>query len=46
MDPGAPNEAFFHQNPKLLGFGRQLGKIFFGIFRVFLADFSVPILVL
>ena len=22
-----PNEAFFHQNPKLLGLGRQFGQI-------------------
>ena len=25
-----PNEAFFHQNPKLLGLGRQFGRIDFG----------------
>ena len=41
-----PKEAFFHQNPKLLGLGRQLGQINFGAFGVFLADFSAPILVL
>ena len=38
-----PNEAFFHQNPKLLGLGRQFGQINFGAFEVFLADLSAPI---
>ena len=27
-----PNEAFFHQNPKLLGLVRQFGQIRFGVF--------------
>ena len=40
-----PNEAFFHQNPKLLDLGRQFGQINFGAFGVFLADLSAPILV-
>jgi hypothetical protein len=40
------NEAFFHQNPNLLGLGRQFGKINFGAFGVFSADLSAPILVL
>ena len=41
-----PNEAsFFHQNPKLLGLGRQSGQINFGAFGVFSADLSAPILV-
>ena len=26
-----PNEAFFHQNPKLLGLGRQFGQINFWV---------------
>ena len=30
-----PIEAFFHQNPKLLGLGRQFGQINFGAFGVF-----------
>ena len=38
-----PNEAFFHQNPKLLGLGRQFGQINFGAFGVFSADLSAPI---
>jgi hypothetical protein len=29
-----PNEAFFHQNPKLLGLGREFGQINFGAFFV------------
>jgi hypothetical protein len=37
-----PNEAFFHQNPKLLSLGRQFGPISFGVFS---ADLSAPILV-
>ena len=41
-----PNEAFFHQNPKLLGLGRQFGQINFGAFGVFSTDLSAPILVL
>jgi hypothetical protein len=41
-----PNEAFFHQNPKLMGFGRQFGQMNFSAFGVFLADSSAPILVL
>ena len=40
-----PNEAFFHRNPKLLGFGRQIGLINFGAFVVFSAKLSAPILV-
>ena len=24
---GTPNEAFFHRNPELLGFGRHIGQI-------------------
>ena len=39
-----PNEAFFHQNPKLLGLGRQFGQIHFREFGVFLTDLSAPIL--
>ena len=30
-----PNEAFFHQNPKLLGQSRQFGQINFGALGVF-----------
>ena len=41
-----PNEAFFHQNPKLLGLGRQFGQINFVAFGVFSADLSPSILVL
>ena len=41
-----PNEAFLHQNLKLVGFGRQFGQINFGPFKVFAADLSAPILVL
>ena len=41
-----PNEAFFHQNPKLLGLGRQFGHINFGTFGVFSVDLSAPIFVL
>ena len=36
---------FFHQNPKLLGLGRQFGQINFGAFGVFLANLSALILV-
>ena len=39
-----PNEAFFHQNPKPLGLGRQFGQVNFGAFRVFSADLSAAIL--
>jgi hypothetical protein len=38
--PTVDNEAFFHQNPKLLGLGRQFGQIIFGAFGVFSADLS------
>ena len=41
-----PNEAIFHQNPKLLGVGRQFGQISFGAFGVFSTNLSAPILVL
>ena len=41
-----PNEAFFHQNPKMLGLFRQFGQVSFGAFGVFLVDLSAPILVL
>jgi hypothetical protein len=30
-----PNEAFFHQNHKLLGLGRQFGQTNLGAFGVF-----------
>ena len=30
-----PNEAFFHQNPKFLGFDRQFWQIYFEAFGVF-----------
>ena len=40
------NEAFFHQNPKVLGLGRKFGQINFGAFGVFSDDLSAPILVL
>ena len=39
-----PNEAFFHQIPKLLGLGRKFGQINFGAFGVFSANLSAPIL--
>jgi hypothetical protein len=32
MGYGQPNEAFFHQNPKLLGLGKQFGQINFWAF--------------
>ena len=38
-----PNEAFFHRNPELLGWGRQFGQTHFGAFEVFSADLSAPI---
>ena len=38
-----PNEAFFHQNPKLLGLGKQFGQINFGEFS---NNLSAPILIL
>ena len=37
-----PNEAFFHQNPKLLGLDRQFGQVNFGAFSVFSANLSAP----
>jgi hypothetical protein len=40
-----PNEVFFHQNPELLGLGRQIGQINSGAFGVFSAKESGPILV-
>ena len=40
-----PNEAFFYQNPKLSGLGRQFGKIDFWAFGVFSSNLSAPILV-
>ena len=39
------NEAFSHQNPKLLGLGRQFGRIDFEAFGVLSANLSAPILV-
>ena len=39
-----PNEAFFHQSPKLLSLGRKFGKINFWAFGLFLADLSATIL--
>ena len=27
-----PNKTFFHQNPKLLGLGKQIGQLSFGTF--------------
>ena len=36
----------FFKNSKLLGFGRQIGLIFFEAFKVFSAKLSAPILVL
>ena len=41
-----PNETFSHRNPKLLGLDRQFGQVNFGVFGVFLANLSAPILVL
>ena len=40
-----PNEAFFHQNPKVMGLGRQFVQINFPAFGAFSADLSAPILV-
>jgi hypothetical protein len=40
-----PNEAFFHQNLKLLDLGKQFGQINFGAFGVLSVDLSAPILV-
>ena len=37
------NETSFHQNTKLLGFGRQFGQINFGAFGVFSVNLSAPI---
>ena len=34
-----PNKAFFQQNHKLLGLGRQFGQIDFGAFGVFSANY-------
>jgi hypothetical protein len=33
-----PDKAFFHQNPKLLGLGRQIRQLNFEVFGVFLAN--------
>ena len=44
-DYGRPMKPFFYQNPKLLGFGRQIGQINYVAFRVFLAKLSGPVLV-
>ena len=41
-----PNEAFFHQNPKRLSLGKQLGQINFGAFGVFSANLLAPTSVL
>ena len=41
-----PNKTFFHRNLKFWGLNRLFGRINFGAFGVFLADLSVPILVL
>ena len=38
-----PNEAFYHQNPELLGLGRQLRRINLGIFGVFSAKLSTHV---
>ena len=38
-----PNEAFFHQNPKLLVLGRQIGQSIWGRCRVFLAELHHPL---
>jgi hypothetical protein len=37
-----PNEAFFHWNPELLGFGRQTRQINSGVFWGILSDFQHP----
>ena len=39
-----PNEDFFHRYPKLLVLGRHIGQIYLGLFGVFLAELSAPIL--
>ena len=39
-----PNEAYFHQNRKILGLGRQFGQTNFGAFGVFSANLSAPII--
>jgi hypothetical protein len=41
-----PNEVFFHRNPKVLGLGRQIGQVNFGVFSVHLSKliFWVPCL--
>ena len=44
-DYGRLMNLFFHQNPKLLGLGRQIGQINFGAFGVFSAKLSAPSLV-
>ena len=41
-----PKKPFFHRDSKLLGLGRQFGKINFEAFGVFLSDLSATILVL
>ena len=38
-----PDEAFFHQNPKLLGLGRQFGQINVWAFRVFRPIYQHPL---
>ena len=35
-----PNEAFFHQNPEILGLGRQFGQTPFGTYAVFSNHFG------
>ena len=45
-DYGGPIKPFFHWNPELLGLGRQIGQINSGAFGVFLAELSVPVLIL
>ena len=37
-----PSEAFFYQNPKILGLDRLFGQISFGAFVVFSANLSTP----
>ena len=43
-DYGHPERFFFFENPKLLGFDRQIGPKMVWAFRVFLANISAPIL--
>ena len=43
LRPRTPKEAFFHQNTKLSGLGRQFGWISFGAYGVFSANLSAPI---